>query len=346
MVFPSKSLPLLLCAAAALAWGAPGASAAFAAPAAHHGALRPSLVHPLAMRPRLDASGLFYDFTGDPDGNDPQAGLVDAGGTLYGTTYVGGANNLGAVFAIGPSGESIVHSFAGADGAYPEASLIDVNGTLYGTTSAGTGASSYGVVFAIGPSGFSTVYRFQGSPDGGGPAADVAYGDGALYGTTSGGGAYGYGTVFKIPLTGSQAGMEAVLYAFKGTANGQTDGQRPLAGVVYHDGTVYGTTYQGGAHGEGTIFSVSSTGVERVLHAFGATSRDGFYPQADLMLYKKTLFGTTSNGGGQTSPAVRARRAAAPSSESRSRASTRRSIRSIPDRARAMDTDRSVVWST
>ena len=61
-----------------------------------------------------------------PDGGNPQAGLIfDAAGNLYGTTFGGGAYNLGTLFELTPAGggnwtESVLHSFGnGTDGAVP-----------------------------------------------------------------------------------------------------------------------------------------------------------------------------------------------------------------------------------
>ncbi|MBV8197178.1 MAG: hypothetical protein JO263_03510 [Candidatus Eremiobacteraeota bacterium] len=75
-------------------------------------------------------------------------------GTLYGTTYGGGATGYGTVFSITPSGtETVLYSFTGGqDGAHPEAPLIDVNGTLYSTTAGGGGSGSgYGTIYSITP---------------------------------------------------------------------------------------------------------------------------------------------------------------------------------------------------
>ena len=44
----------------------------------------------------------LYAFQGLPDAGFPYGGLIaDAKGKLYGTTYFGGANGLGAVFEVG-----------------------------------------------------------------------------------------------------------------------------------------------------------------------------------------------------------------------------------------------------
>ncbi|MGC2210935.1 MAG: choice-of-anchor tandem repeat GloVer-containing protein, partial [Candidatus Korobacteraceae bacterium] len=78
------------------------------------------------------------------NGSSPHAGVIQGlDGSLYGTTNLGGANNLGTVFKISPDGSlTILHSFAGTDGANPYAALIQVaDGNFYGTASSG-GAST------------------------------------------------------------------------------------------------------------------------------------------------------------------------------------------------------------
>jgi hypothetical protein len=44
-----------------------------------------------------------YSFTGTPDGGEPESGLIPGpGGGLVGTTFMGGANNQGSVYAVTP----------------------------------------------------------------------------------------------------------------------------------------------------------------------------------------------------------------------------------------------------
>ena len=80
--------------------------------------------------------------------------LMDPAGNLYGTTYCDGANNLGNVWELSPSGGGwtykSLHEFTGAgDGGYPDGGLVfDRNGNLYGTAYGG-GASGHGVVWEI-----------------------------------------------------------------------------------------------------------------------------------------------------------------------------------------------------
>ncbi len=93
---------------------------------------------------------VLYSFKGKNDGQTPYASLINASGTLYGTTYEGGPNDDGTVFSIAPSGkETVLYSFRGKSG-NPEAGLVNVKGTLYGTTNGG-GANGYGTVFSLSP---------------------------------------------------------------------------------------------------------------------------------------------------------------------------------------------------
>jgi uncharacterized repeat protein (TIGR03803 family) len=196
----------------------------------------------------------FYSFKGGSgDGADPYAGLINFNGTLYGTTYDGGANDYGTVFSITRSGtETLLHGFKGGsgDGANPYAGLVNVKGRLYGTTYDG-GAKNHGTVFSITPSGTENVlHSFNGgSGDGALPYAGVINVKDTLYGTTAEGGASGDGTVFSTTLSGK----ETVLYSFKG---GLGDGKYPFASVINLKDTLYGTTFEGGANGDGTIFSL------------------------------------------------------------------------------------------
>jgi uncharacterized repeat protein (TIGR03803 family) len=95
---------------------------------------------------------VLYSFTGTPDAAYPSSGLVrDRKGRLYGTSQEGGTNNLGTVFEVIGTKETILHSFAGSDGETPFTSpLLDHDGTLYGVTYQG-GANGLGTVFSLKP---------------------------------------------------------------------------------------------------------------------------------------------------------------------------------------------------
>jgi uncharacterized repeat protein (TIGR03803 family) len=243
---------------------------------------------------------MLYRFAGRPDGALPYAGLLKVNGTLYGTTSNGGLG-AGTVYSISTTGsENVLHSFAGgSDGAYPEASLVDVNGTLYGTTVSGGGNGcnlGCGTVYSISTTGSEKVlHRFAGGSNGAYPEASLVDVNGTLYGTTFSGGTYcrDYcGTVFSI----TTAGTEHVLHSF-GSGD---DGAGPEAGLIDVNGTLYGTTYRGGVPcstpGCGTVYSISTTGSEKVLYSFTGHN-DGRLPEASLINVNGTLYGTTTNGG-------------------------------------------------
>jgi uncharacterized repeat protein (TIGR03803 family) len=241
------------------------------------------------------SESVLYSF---PAGSsDPYTGLIQGSdGNFYGTTGAGGTNDDGTVFKITPSGtETVLHAFAksGSDGETPYAGLIQgSDGNFYGTTYFG-GASGFGTVFKVTPSGTETVlYSFAGGSDGEHPYAGVIQGsDGNFYGTTYQGGTSGNGTVFKL----TPGGTETVLYTFAG---GSSDGAYPEAGLIQgSDGNFYGNTLQGGAGGLGTVFKLTPSGTETVLHAFAGGS-DGANPSANLVQGSDgNLYGSTGAGG-------------------------------------------------
>jgi uncharacterized repeat protein (TIGR03803 family) len=263
---------------------------------------------------------VLHGFGAHRDGSNPRAGLIDVGGTFYGTTEFGGYacygtgyyySDCGTVYSITPSGaESVLFSFGGRDaknGSYPLADLIDVKGTLYGTTRAGGSGVCYspytacGVVYSITTQGGENVlHSFGSGTDGAYPDASLIELKGKLYGTTYAG-AHHFGTVFRITL----GGKEKVLHHF-GAAD---DGAQPVAGLIAVNGTLYGTTLRGGTYscgsqgGCGTVFSITPGGTERVLHSFG-NGTDGAGPQASLIELKGVLYGTTTSGGEYSEGAV------------------------------------------
>ncbi len=122
-----------------------------------------------------------------------------------------------------------------------------------------------------------------------------------LYGTTYEGGAdSNFGSVFELTNSGG-TWTQTVIYSFLGPSNG--DGAYPFAGLALDaSGNLYGTTYQGGASSQGTVFELINSGgtwKETVLHTFDDISGDdGYYPYGALVLDTAgNLYGTTSNGG-------------------------------------------------
>jgi uncharacterized repeat protein (TIGR03803 family) len=246
---------------------------------------------------------VLHSFGCSPDGINPEAGLIEVKGTLYGTT-VGGDCGSGTIFAVDLKTDALdtLYTFCSqancTDGGYPYAGLIDVNGTLYGTTfgGGGTGCNGYGCgtafSFDLKTGAEKVLYSScsqQNCTDGASPEANLIDVNGTLYGTTQSGGTFGHGTVFALnPANGT----ETVLYSFCRQQN-CTDGASPEAGLIDVNGTLYGTTL-GGGPGGATVFAVNpNTGAETVVYSFG-----GAGSSASLIEVNGTLYGTTVKGGG------------------------------------------------
>lgn len=240
---------------------------------------------------------ILHSFGTGIDGYVPAAGLtLGPDGNLYGTTSNGTNGIMGTVFKISPAGqEVIVFPFYPNHGEGPQAGLVfDGAGNLYGNTTSG-GANGMGIVFKLSPSGSETILYSFGSigTDGDDPDGRLIRDSaGNLYGTTAYGGTNDEGVVFKI----SAAGTETVLYSFGRTG---TDGQLPSGGLVMdRAGNLYGTTTYGGTSGEGTVFKISPSGSETILHSFGSIGNDGASPDTGLIMDSAgNLYGNTAEGG-------------------------------------------------
>jgi uncharacterized repeat protein (TIGR03803 family) len=128
--------------------------------------------------------------------------------------------------------------------------------------------------------------------------------EGNLYGTTINGGTsaqHGGTGVGRGVQAGHQAGQETVLYNFTGGA----DGAQPRGGVTRDSaGNLYGTTYSGGAAGQGVVFKLDTAGHETVLYSFAPTA-DGGSPEAGVIRDSAgNLYGTTYYGGALSHGAV------------------------------------------
>ncbi len=154
-------------------------------------------------------------------------------------------------------------------------------------------------------SSYKLLYAFKGTPDGASPYSGLVLLGNTLYGTTLNGSKnycsgscgsnncyLGCGTVFSL-----SGGRERVVYNFKGNFNSGSDGSWPFAGLTYLKSQFYGTTSGAGANRHGTVFTVDTSGNERVLYSF-AGGNDGEVPEAPVTAYRGNLYGTTVYGGG------------------------------------------------
>ena len=197
----------------------------------------------------------FAEITGGLAGQYPESDLIQAtDGNFYGTTELGGTNNLGTFFQVTPAGVyTVIYSFTGAaDGSHPVRGIIQgTDGSFYGVCNAGGtygGGSIYKIDYINTTFLLTALHDFYPLLlDGSNPQGNLAQAsDGNFYGTTTGGGVNGDGTVYEVTPTGGYN----LIYSF----TDGVDSQGPIAGLVQAaDGKLYGTA--AGLNGEdGTIF--------------------------------------------------------------------------------------------
>jgi uncharacterized repeat protein (TIGR03803 family) len=214
---------------------------------------------------------VLYSFPGGAGGYLPQAGLtIDNQGSLYGTTYYGGAGNCDGFGC----------------------------GTVFRLTHGKSGYKE------------SVVYKFKDLPDGIQPFAAVTMNEntGAIYGTTQYGGAKGSGTVFELTPSGSGY-EESILHSFYFGGSGYPDGFAPESRLLLlPDGTLYGSDTLGGGGcsgtGCGSIFQLkpSESGYSfQYVYNFG-DPLNGAEPEWTSLIVdeKGALYGTTRSGGSKT----------------------------------------------
>jgi uncharacterized repeat protein (TIGR03803 family) len=264
---------------------------------------------------KLSSSGqlnVLYSFTGGTDGGIPIGRVIASGGSFYGMTSAGGDHtcSCGTVYQLSSSGTlTVLHTFVGGtDGAQnqgqPELGLVSINGDFYGATSFGgvsgcDGSLGCGVIFQLTPTTTETVlYRFTGQADAAFPQDLIRDQSGSLYGAA--GGSYmagNTGTIFKIDT----AGNLTTLYTFPGGATGTSPRWRLVrsTGGTFHGVTQFGgdTTCALGSSGCGVVFSVDSSGTEKVLHTFGKQATDGEEPSGGLLNVGSSYYGATFYGG-------------------------------------------------
>ena len=230
-----------------------------------------------SLDPKTMALTVLHDFIGS-DGAQPEAPLaLGPGGKYYGTTFTGGAKNLGTVFSITPAGTfASLYSFGGSDGQNPVGAGLTVgpDGALYGM-------GSFDTIFRISASGAFRKFAESGGSFG----SLLLASDGNMYGTTNSQDVSG--TVFKL----TRGGIVTDLYNFTLGA--------PEAGLVQGtDGKLYGTTFAGGACGYGEIFSITTDGTYTKLYDFPCPDyAHGAHPYGLMQNTDGKFYGVTNQGG-------------------------------------------------
>ena len=266
----------------------------------------------------------FCSTSGCADGGIPAGGLVfDSKGNLYGTTNAGGTGQgcadqgtgCGTVFELIPNNgkwtEKVLYNFCPVNGVCPDgyspsgSLILDRDGNLYGTTTSGGTVSGGGTVFELthknGKWTEKVLYSFGYSPDGSDPEAGLVFDKyGNLYGTTFFGGTKDSGTVFEL-MCGNGKWTEKILYNFAGYKN---SGNPRFPVILDKAGNLYGTIVEGGAYGDGLVFELvldKGRWTQKWLHSFNHDGKDGIGPGPVIVDNVGNLYGTTANGGADTS---------------------------------------------
>jgi uncharacterized repeat protein (TIGR03803 family) len=234
------------------------------------------------------------------DGAGPQFTLYQDPLTkiIYGTTFSGGINGFGVVYALSNASigaDVIVHHFDFGDGAYPQGSVTgNAAGNLYGTAGQG-GSANCGVAFRMGNigGGYTVLHNFTCAPDGYFPGSVVVDAQGNMYGGTQEGGDpeacpfFGCGIIFKI----SPSGQETILHTFR-----NTEGAVPNELMFDAQGVLWGTASGGGANNAGVIFKITTDGTYTDVFDFPGGVH-GEVPYAGLIQDAQGNFYGTAGGG-------------------------------------------------
>jgi uncharacterized repeat protein (TIGR03803 family) len=233
------------------------------------------------------------------NGYGPNALIADSLGNLYGTTYQGGANNLGTVFKLTAANNYAITTLANfndTNGAWPYAGLIsDAAGNLYGTTRT-SGSGGNGTVFKLDASNnyaLTTLTSFNISNGADPQSSLIADAAGNFYGTTSAGGTAFQGTVFKLTASNNYALTTLASFDFN-------TGSNPVAALLFDSsGNLYGTTEEGGDFNVGTVYRLTKSN-NYALSTLVTFIKDvpGQYPLGALVSDASgNLYGTTAQAG-------------------------------------------------
>jgi len=215
-------------------------------------------------------------FTGSTDGRMPGQ-LVGGSGAAFGTTA------LGNLFKINNDGTGYTNVCG-----YSIGNMLVSGNLIYGTFN----TNGAGAICRMDTNGLSytVLHSFTNASEGYTPFGFLLLTNGVLYGTSTYGGVGNYGTIYKINTDGTGY---AILHCFSNTP----DGCWPYSGLTLCNNALYGTTVNGGANSNGTIYKINLDGTGyTTLYSF-ANAPDGCYPNSGLVAGGNTLYGSTIQGG-------------------------------------------------
>ena len=254
---------------------------------------------------KVASSGQFtilHTFSCGSDGATPQGGLsLGTDGKIYGTTAYGGDSNAGVLFRIDEDDSfHIVTQLAYSiyeplnPGIPTAAPTMGADGLLYGIT-VGGGTEQQGTVYAV-PTGTNQlgadiIHSFgSSSNDGYSPYGKlVQTPDGRLHGTTPWGGSFDRGILFSVNPNGSGYHID---HHFGSSAS---DGQTPMyALTLAADGSLYGSTTEGGTNGAGVLFKLDTSGHFSIINQL---TQNAAWPSTSLVITSDgSMFGGSFKG--------------------------------------------------
>jgi len=251
-----------------------------------------------SYNPDTNMFSKLFDFNEDETGRIINNEMVLVGSKLYGTSWGGGVESKGLIFAYDLSNQTynVIHEFVGSYGNRPEGRLIVAeNGKMYGITKTG-GFNSYGVIFSLDLTTnaytMETFFGGSGQYNGESPVGWLTELNGKLYGMTNLGGNNNAGCIFVFDMTTNAV---TKLYDFNYLV-----GIRPQGGFeMGENGKLYGLTSDLGPNGGGTLFELDPTNNELTIKvAFEDGSELGEEP-ADALLHTSgnIFYGMTRKGG-------------------------------------------------
>lgn len=234
-------------------------------------------------------------------GSKPYGSMLFHSGKFYGLTFAGGTYNLGVIFDWDPASNEYNNRYIlgkTENERRPLGHLVACGGKWYGLNDddllSGTGA-----IFEWNPSTglYANVHPFK-DPDGFRPTGSMTELNGKLYGVTSVGGANFKGVIFEF----NPATREYIKkYDFS-----EINGSNPVGALTLFNNKFYGVTMSGGDDGGGVIFEwdpATNLYTRKISFTWDAgTMEIGATPAGGLTVYNGKLYGTTSQGGGVSTP--------------------------------------------
>ncbi len=253
---------------------------------------------------KINLSGTGYDtvhmFTGgNNDGAQPHSGVILLGNILYGMTAAGGTHDNGTLYRINPNGTgfSVLYSFHNPTGDQSHGRLLLSSDStqLLGMTRKG-GTSDFGVIFSftISNSTYTALHTFLGGSNDGNTTDHgfLTRSSDTIFGMTQLGGVSNQGVLFSINQNGNNF---QVIHSF-GAGN---DGAAPYGSLALSNGFLFGTTRNGGANGQGTIFHIRTNGTGYATTYSLSLTTSGSNPIDNVVLSPQgnTLYCLSQSGG-------------------------------------------------